>query len=351
MQKLTNIKIKLGRLYEFLEPFILEIENISFAYPASKDHHHSEEEGLFMHSLEVTDKMLDIFLSNPDIYLPRYENELTGEYQSRYEKMLFHVALTGLLHDIGKIGAYEIQSRWYYIPFITSLRDVPQGDFELIGNKGVNYINSTHLSGMAFGIILERAGRKYYESFLYDFRFITMMLEAIALEHYKILLDNPILQILKKADGMSVAEERNEPFIDSKADITETTQPKEIDLAKLYVDYFKQWTRVSTDFYFYSEDCDCFLILNPALHKKLVEQVIDFVSQPVSEDTIIDELIEKGYTDERIIKLSVKLPSGKTKDFSVLKIKANKVFAEAELQTRKFKTVSIETQKINETEL
>ncbi|MDQ7056424.1 MAG: hypothetical protein Q9M89_08240 [Persephonella sp.] len=51
---------------------------------------------------------------------------------------------------------------------------------------------------MVFGIILERAGRKYYESFLYDFQFITMMLEAIHLEHYKIMVDNPILHILKK---------------------------------------------------------------------------------------------------------------------------------------------------------
>lgn len=343
LKLITDLKIKLGRLYEFLEPFVLEIEKITYVYPASKEHHHKEDEGLFIHSLEVANKMIEIFEENRDEYLPRYENEKTGEYQSRYEKMLFHLALTGLLHDIGKIGAYEIKSRWYYIPFITSTKDILDEDFKIEGNKGVNYINSTHLSGLAFGILLERAGKKYYESFLYDFRYITMMLEAVHLEHYRVMVDNSILRILKKADGMSVAQERNEVFIERKEEI------KELDLAQAYIDIFKKWTLSSTDLYFYSGDY--FLILNPALHQKIVKQINEILGEPVSEDVIIDELLERGYSDERIVKKSIKLPSGKVVDFSVLPIKADKVFSQKELESKRFKKVEIQSQNVNEVEL
>lgn len=343
-KEVLSIKIKLGRLYEFLEPFILEIEKISSGYPASKEHHHQDQQGLFIHSLEVADKMLEIFEKDKDRYLPRYQDEKTGEYQTRYEKMLFHVALTGLLHDIGKIGAYEIKSSWYYIPFITS---VPEKDYELMGNKGVNYINSNHLAGMAFGILLERAGKKYYESFLYDFKYITIMLEAISLEHYKVLIDNPIMQILKKADGMSVAEATGEAFFEAKQE----AGIKEIDLAKAYVDFLKQWIKISTNYYFYTREH--ILVVNPSLHQGLVKQINESIGEAISEDIIIDELIEKGYTDERITKKSIKLPSGKTTNFSVLKLFADKVFSQEELEAtkKKLKVVSIETENINEIEL
>lgn len=319
---ITDLKIKLGRLYEFLEPFIVELENISYGYPASKEHHHSDDKGLYIHSLEVANKMIEIFEENRDEYLPRYENEKTGEYQSRYEKMLFYLALTGLLHDIGKIGAYEIKSRWYYIPFITSLKDVPEIDFEMEGNKGVNYINSTHLSGMLFGIIIERAGKKYYESFLYDFKYITMMLEAIHLEHYRVMVDNPILRVLKKADGMSTAESMQQEFFEP----VNKQHTEDLNAGELYIKFLKQWIKTSLQYWFYTGDY--ILVVNPALHKQLVEQIESNTPFPLSEDLIIDKLIENGYTNERIIKTNIKLPSGKVKEFSVIKINASKVIDE-----------------------
>jgi len=335
---MLQLKIKLGRLYEYLEPFIKEIENISYGYKASKDHHHTGEDGLFQHSIDVANRMLDIFLENEEKYLPRFENEKTGAYQTRKEKFLFHLALTGLLHDIGKIAVYQVETAYYYVPFITSLKDIKDSLITEKENKGVNYINSTHLSGMVFGIILERAGRKYYESFLYDFQFITMMLEAIHLEHYKIMVDNPILHILKKADGMSVAEERNEPFVQSQ----EKPKIKEIDLAKLYVELFNQWTRVSTNYWFYTGEY--FLVVNPALHKKLIQQISEHIGQPVHEDRVIDELIEKGYTEERITQAQIKLPNGKIHNFSVIKLKANSVMPQEEIESRRLSKVELLTE-------
>jgi len=336
---MLQLKIKLGRLYEYLEPFIKELENISYGYKASKDHHHTGEDGLFQHSVDVANKMLDIFLENEDRYLPRFENEKTGAYQTRKEKFIFHLALTGLLHDIGKIAVYQVETAYYYVPFITSLKDVQDSFIREKGNININYINSTHLSGMVFGILLERAGRKYYESFLYDFQFITMMLEAIHLEHYKIMLNNPILHILRKADGMSVAEERNEPFVETQ----EAQETINVDLAGMYVDFFKQWTRVSTNFWFYTGDY--FLVVNPALHKeKLIRQISEHIGQPVHEDKVIDELIEKGYTEERITQVNVKLPNGKIHPFSVIKLKADKVMSQQEIESRKLSKVELLTQ-------
>ncbi len=335
---MLQLKIKLGRLYEYLEPFIKEIENISYGYKASKDHHHAEEDGLFQHSIDVANKMLDIFLENEEKYLPRFENEKTGAYQTRKEKFLFHLALTGLLHDIGKIAVYQVETAYYYVPFITSLKNLKDSYITERENKGVNYINSTHLSGMVFGIILERAGKKYYESFLYDFQFITMMLEAIHLEHYKIMVDNPILHILKKADGMSVAEERSEPFVQHD----EETKIKEIDLAKLYVELFNQWTRVSTNYWFYTGEY--FLVVNPALHKKLIQQISEHVGQPVHEDRVIDELIEKGYTEERITQAQIKLPNGKVHNFSVIKLKVNSIMPQEEIESRRLSKVELLTE-------
>jgi hypothetical protein len=165
-----------------------------------------------------------------------------------------------------------------------------------------------------------------------------MMLEAIHLEHYKIMLNNPILHILRKADGMSVAEERNEPFVE-----VPEKQVANIDLADMYVDFFKQWTRVSTNFWFYTGDY--FLVINPALHKeKIIQQISEHIGQPVHEDKVIDELIEKGYTEERITQVKVKLPNGKVHSFSVIKLKADKIMSQQEIESRRLSKVKLLTE-------
>ncbi|MDQ7056423.1 MAG: hypothetical protein Q9M89_08235 [Persephonella sp.] len=98
-----------------------------------------KKDGLFQHSIDVANRMLDIFLENEDKYLPRFENEKTGAYQTRKEKFLFHLALTGLLHDIGKIAVYQVETAYYYVPFITSLKDVKDSLITEKENKKVNY--------------------------------------------------------------------------------------------------------------------------------------------------------------------------------------------------------------------
>ncbi|MDQ7056425.1 MAG: hypothetical protein Q9M89_08245 [Persephonella sp.] len=134
---------------------------------------------------------------------------------------------------------------------------------------------------------------------------------------------------------MSVAEERNEPFVQSQ----EKAGIKEIDLAKLYVELFNQWTRVSTNYWFYTGEY--FLVVNPALHKKLIQQISQHIGQPVHEDRVIDELIEKGYTEERITQVQIRLPSGKFTLFSVIKLKANSVMPQEEIESRRLSKVEL----------
>ena len=90
-----------------------------------------------------------------------------------------------------------------------------------------------------------------------------------------------------------------------------------------------------------------FLVVNPALHKeKLIKQISEHLGQPVHEDKVIDELIEKGYTEERITQVNVKLPNGKVYPFSVIKLKADRVMYQQEIESRKLSKVELLTENV-----
>lgn len=200
---MNQLKLQLGWMYEYFEPFLDGFKAMSYGYPASRNFHHSETGGLFQHSVEVAIKCAEILEHLKHEYIQKYSNETVGSYKARYEKLLFHATLAGLLHDVGKIAVYRAKTKYIYVPFFDSL--LHYSDYELTSTQGVDYINSNHLASMVFGILLTQ-NKKYRESTLFDLQYVVMMLEAIHFQHYKFQIDNTILDILKQADMHSVSE-------------------------------------------------------------------------------------------------------------------------------------------------
>lgn len=224
-------------MYEYFEPFLTGFENISALYPASRSFHHCDPGGLFHHSIEVALKCAELLEESKYEYIQKYNNETAGSYKARYEKILFHTVLAGLLHDAGKIAVYKAKTNYIYVPFFDSL--VKYEKYEITGTPGVNYINSNHLASMVFGILLTQ-NKKYRESTLFDLQYVVMMLEAIHFQHYKTIeIDNIILKILKQADIHSVSEtaEIELPLIKQKEEQKEKQETKKEKIIKLFIDY------------------------------------------------------------------------------------------------------------------
>lgn len=133
-----------------LEKIVKEFWEISAIYPASHKGHHSEQEGLFSHSVSVAFESLE-------------------KVQNASEIERVYIFLAGLFHDIGKIFRYRItqESGYFFKRGVSKVINFPFS-FEIILDwKGEGYVEYENLLGLVtMARLLERAG--FFESELYD---------------------------------------------------------------------------------------------------------------------------------------------------------------------------------------
>lgn len=237
--------------YQIIEKIVKEFYRVVSVYPGSVKGHHSEEGGLFKHSVEVA----------------------IGSAESVFSDRLY-VFLAGLFHDVGKIYRYRFkdEERLDFKRGFSDCREYTMQDvrLETISNE-YEYI----LSIAVISVILERAG--FFESEFYDEKKFFELLTNLKSDFKS---ENGEENVVKQADIDSARSGLEESFqegenIDILLDVAVT---QAITVKRMNYDYF-----VSKGAIFVTEDCLNFIlseiqrrskkyVSKKILHKLLLER-------------------------------------------------------------------------------
>jgi hypothetical protein len=208
------LKKELGEaVYKTAESAINKAYLVMRLYPASQSHHDSDKGGLWRHSLDTALALYRLF--------PKYEREIVVEnpltknlsyndtylQREQYRLLSFFI---GLFHDIGKVAEYDLfptaNSRLALNvlnteAFIGSVKDLDVE--EIVIKKKTLRRDMLHpfVSAFLMPLILPARMRCGISPFI-----LAKAMQAIALEHTDITIDNLFLRMLKRGDSETTKE-------------------------------------------------------------------------------------------------------------------------------------------------
>lgn len=181
-------------------------------FPASQSHHDSDKGGLWRHSLDTALALYRLF--------PKYEREIIVEnpltknlsYNDTYlqrEQYRLLSFLLGLFHDIGKITEYDIyptkNSRLALNPlnietFIEKTKEINPETIEIKKRTLRKDMLHCYVSSFLMFYFFPASLRFTLSPFV-----LAKAIQAIALEHTDIAVDNLFLRMLKQGDSETTA--------------------------------------------------------------------------------------------------------------------------------------------------
>jgi hypothetical protein len=180
----VNVVIHTVRLYY----------KVASCYPGSIRHHHSEKNGLWVHGFETALKCVQT--------IRKYSND---------EKDTVIAFLAGLLHDIGKIAFYELDTGGFDFNPLSPL--FQENDYNVKGKKKEGHGEHAHISAAVLMSFLDTKLLGYPPDYL------ARLSDAISSHHTKgTKTDNVILKALKEADQGDVSEYVNASMGDDEVE-------------------------------------------------------------------------------------------------------------------------------------
>ena len=304
--KLKKLKGLLGPDYQYIDHTVNALREFTEGYPASNSYHGTGKTGLFNHLLDTAIKCTQTI-----------KRHIAGFNEAEARKYTIASALTGLLHDIGKVADYSVETghRWQWTP----LAGHRLSFFEEKGEpyKLVNISQDSYHAFFSAAICLQFIAVDVL--LLLGRKILYQMLGAIALHHigHPTLKDNPLYLSLKDADRGSVAVER-------KRDIQEFS---ELWLTALRRRINNSW---QNGYHYFLTTDNLLLVVNPLQTKRLLRDLHNETGKYIDEAEILTELYNKGIT-KRIRE--------KTKDFCDVEITDGK-------RTIKLNTLAVMAKKV-----
>ncbi|KAA0888100.1 TraI domain-containing protein [Oryzomonas rubra] len=198
----SKVEICIGIRNPEVIPCVEKFMTVCGGHPASMRHHHAQRGGLFVHSMDVAFRMVAL--------------SKTGDCDEMTRIALF---LTGMLHDIGKVGYYGVETNgYYYHPLLLNgWRQDWVSDGKTSDRNGEQH---RWLSALLMYQFLPEFFLKSVEPSL-----LAEMVEAVVNHHTDRVADSKIALLLKNADGASAAEATGEANRNQVVDIKTGQKP------------------------------------------------------------------------------------------------------------------------------
>lgn len=208
------IKETIGEGYSQLSNILSDIYTVMRLFPASEKHHDSEKGGLWTHSLKTAIEISkrfsaienEIVVQNPLTQNISYKDS----YEERRQSKIL-AFLAGLLHDVGKITEYSVilSNKNFKVrinpldweSFVSLCRNCENKNIEVMKNAEKTGMTHAYLSAFLAAIILKSAIKNFNPEVIAKF------IQAIALEHTDVTVENNVfLKLLRSSDSEVTSE-------------------------------------------------------------------------------------------------------------------------------------------------